>query len=152
MRRIGKFLALPFREKLLLLWTIFLLAAIRIGFILLPFKALRRLLSRLARAGRAVKTVARQSDVDRIVWALSTAGRAFPTVGTCLTQALAGYLLLGRKGYRTDLRIGVTRDAKGKFLAHAWLEKEGVVVVGQIGASQKRYTPLPALRDLEPFQ
>ena len=150
MARIRKFLLLPGRERLLLVQATFLLVVIRVGLSLVPFRMLRRLLVRLARADKTSKAP-RQSDIDRVIWALKAAGRTFPLAGTCLTEALAGYALLGRKGYSTDLRIGVTRDAEGRFLAHAWLEKGDLIVIGQIGAEHERYIPFPAIRGLGPF-
>ena len=150
MARVLKFLLLPGRERLLLVQAAFLLVVIRIGLSLVPFRTLRRLLARLARADKNSKAP-RQSDIDRVIWALKAAGRTFPPAGTCLTEALAGYVLLGRRGYSTDLRIGVTRDAGGRFLAHAWLEKGDLIVIGQIGAEHERYMPFPAIRGLGPF-
>lgn len=85
-----------------------------------------------------------------MVWALSVAGRTLPEAGRCLIEALAGHVLLGRKGVVTDLRIGVARDPDGTFKAHAWLEKGDVVVLGELGPELNRYRPFPALRGLEP--
>ena len=149
MARISKFLLLPGKERLLLLQATFLLVVIRIGLSLVPFRTLRRLLARLARADKNLTP--QQSDIDRVIWALKAAGRTFRPAGTCLTEALAGYVLLGRRGYSTDLRIGVTRDARGTFLAHAWLERGDLIVIGQIGVELERYVPLPAIRGLGPF-
>ena len=150
MGRVIKFLLLSGTEKLLLVQAAFLLVVVRIGLSLVPFRTWRSLLARLARAEKRAKAP-QQSDVDRVIWALMAAGRAFPPAGTCLTEALAGYVLLGRRGYSTDLRIGVTRDAGGRFLAHAWLEKGGLIVIGQLGAEHERYIPFPAIRGLGPF-
>jgi Transglutaminase-like superfamily len=45
------------------------------------------------------------------------------------------------------LRIGVKRDAAGKFVAHAWLEKDGRTLIG--GGAHKSYCPMPPLSGLE---
>ena len=63
-------------------------------------------------------------------------------------QALAAHVLLGRRGYPTQLHIGVTRGEKGKFLGHAWLEREGAVIIGGDALSQQHYTPLLAMDHL----
>ena len=47
----------------------------------------------------------------------------------CLTQALAARWLLGRAGYAAELKLGARRDGD-RFLAHAWLEIDGRVVLG----------------------
>jgi hypothetical protein len=80
----------------------------------------------------------------------SAAGRRLPAVGTCLTQALTAYVLLERRGCPTKLRIGVSKDAGGNFVAHAWLEAEDRILIGQLGPNQDGYIPLPALNGLEP--
>jgi hypothetical protein len=71
---------------------------------------------------------------------VTVAGRYVPNA-TCLPQSLAAQVLLGRHGYLTQLRIGFARDKEGRLKAHAWLEKEGEVIVG--GEDYLHYTPLP---------
>lgn len=58
----------------------------------------------------------------------------------CLTQALVAQRLLRQQGYDTELRIGVTKDGQ-ELLAHAWLERDGRVIIGG-QSSQVRYAPL----------
>jgi len=150
MKRLRKIIKLSTKRKLLLLKATLILGSVRIGLALLTFRTLRRTLSNVARSG-STKEIPPQGAIDDIVWALGTTGRAFPTIGTCLSQALAGYAWLGRWGYSTDLRIGVNHDSGGKFTAHAWLEREDSVVMGYIGRGHDRYTPFPGMRGLEPL-
>jgi hypothetical protein len=82
-----------------------------------------------------------------VIWAVEAVGRRLPAIGTCLTQALSAHVLLGRIGQRSDLRIGVRRDATGTFAGHAWLEDDGVVLIG--GSCHTSYAPMPGLRGLE---
>jgi Transglutaminase-like superfamily len=151
MHRLGRFLRLTAREKALLLQAILLLGAIRLGLSLFPFAAVRGVLTRLASVGIKGE---RQSAADATVtegavWAVETAGRHFPTIGTCLHQALAAHVILARRGCRSNLRIGVKRGAGGKFMGHAWLEKDGNVLIG--GAHRSTYIPMPILNGLEPY-
>ena len=150
MRRLRKFLKLSVRRKLLLLEAILVLGGVRVGLSLLAFRTLRRLLSHLAHFGDT-KPIPRKSEIDDILWALGAAGRAFPAIGTCLTQALAGHAWLGSKGYSTDLRIGASHDSGGKFSAHAWLQRGDTVVMGDIGREHDRFTPFRGMRGLEPL-
>jgi hypothetical protein len=80
--------------------------------------------------------------VERIAWAVRAAGRRIPR-STCLVEALAVQLLFARYGYGSKLRIGVARDASRKFVAHAWVEVDGRIVVGR--RKEMRYTGLPDL-------
>jgi hypothetical protein len=150
MRRLRKFIKLSARRKLLLFEAILALGAVRGALSLLAFRRLRRVLSYLAHLGDA-KPIPPKSEIDDILWALGTAGRAYPVIGTCLTQALAGHAWLGTKGYSTDLRIGANHDSAGKFSAHAWLQRGDTVVMGNIGREHERFTPFRGMRGLEPL-
>ena len=147
MRRARKFLFLSFNEKLLLFKATVLVFTSRVALALLPFQIVRRFLSRVARASHPRQY--QQSDVDKIVWATAAAVRRLPGFGTCLTQAMTAYVLLARIGFETDLRIGVTRNDEGKFVAHAWLQKGDRILIGELGEDLDRYTPFPALKGLE---
>jgi hypothetical protein len=52
--------------------------------------------------------------------------------------------MLGRHGHQSILRIGIARSQSGEFQAHAWVESNGMVVIGGSEASVKRFTPLAA--------
>jgi Transglutaminase-like superfamily len=56
----------------------------------------------------------------------------------CLVVALAGYELLRERGWRVTFVIGGHR-AGADFKAHAWLERDGAVVVG---APTDAYRPI----------
>lgn len=149
MKRLPRFLRLSWSDKVLLVQAMCLLAAIRLGLCLLPFETLRKLLARTAdkRSPSVQKHQTNQSQ--RVIWAVGVVSRHFPSIGTCLMQALAAHVLLGRRHYPTQLHIGVTRDEKGKFLGHAWLESNGIVIIGGEALRQQHYTPLLAMDHLE---
>lgn len=92
---------------------------------------------RLPRARMSAGTA--QPTVEDITWAVRRVSRSVPGA-TCLTQALAAQLLLSRRGHASRLRIGVTRPADERLRAHAWLERDGVILIG--GAGVAAYTPL----------
>ena len=150
MHRLGRFLRLTAREKVLLLQATLLLAAVRLGLSIFAFATVRGVLSRLAsvRDGQERQSADTASATERAVWAVETAGRHFPSIGTCLYQALAAHVILGRRGCKSNLRIGVKRSAGGKFTGHAWLEKDGNVLIG--GAHSTTYLPMPMLNGLDP--
>lgn len=133
-----KFLALSQRDRHLLVSAVFLLGAIRLGLWLLPFQTLNRLLQKITQLNTEVQKV--NSDTVDIAWAVSVASRYIPGA-LCLAQALATQVLLGRRGYQTDLRIGVARGKKGQLRAHAWVESQGKIVIGGLGNCL--YTPVP---------
>jgi hypothetical protein len=57
-----------------------------------------------------------------------------------LVKAVAGEVMLGRFGYQSQLKIGAGRGPSGEFVAHAWLESEGKILIGQFDLD--RYTEL----------
>lgn len=139
MRRLNKFLRLPSADRRLLLNSIWLVWAVRLGLWLLPFPTLRRLLAKLS---KGTSSQMNPDLLSRVAWAVTVSSEYIPQA-TCLTQALATKILLGRRGQPAVLRIGVTREEGGEFLAHAWIESNGEVVIGGSGSLLKRYTAIP---------
>ncbi|KPL12124.1 hypothetical protein AMJ85_01940 [candidate division BRC1 bacterium SM23_51] len=143
MRRIRKFLSLPAADQWLLLKSAVLLGSIRLGLWLLPFQTMRRVLARMGKA-RACSKETDEALVERVVRAVSLAGRHVPGTRSCLVQSLGAQVLLARRGWPVRLRIGVARGEKGQFQAHAWLESRGKVIIGGT-EDLSRYTPLSPL-------
>jgi hypothetical protein len=143
MKHLRSFFHLPGSDQRLLITSAALLATIRLGLWLIPFQLLRRMLGKFNRTTRTA-TAADDVVLSKIVWAVSVLGSRLP--GSCLTQALATQLLLGRWGRPTTLRIGVALDEEGAFMAHAWLENDGKIIIG--GAqSRSRFSLLPPLKE-----
>ena len=146
MRRVRKFLALSAHDRWLLLRVAATLATIQLGLRLMRFPQLLRLLGRFSARHRAPSRPWQESP--RLVWAIAAAARALPTHPTCLVQALAGQLLLRRRGCDASLCIGVARDGTGRLEAHAWLESDGAVLIGGPRSRLERYRSLPAFEAL----
>jgi hypothetical protein len=68
-----------------------------------------------------------EAIVDRAVRALRRTRRHAPYAGRCLPRALALKWMLGRRGVESALRFGA-RMEQGRFSAHAWVERHGVVL------------------------
>jgi len=103
----------------------------------MPFRALRAALSELSKPGLSADRPA-----ECLAWAIQTASMGVPRA-TCLAQALALQVLLRRRGIDCRLRLGVAHDATAGLVAHAWLESEGRVLIGNQELS--RYSPLVEL-------
>lgn len=116
------------------------LALVRVGLWILPFKTVGRM---------TAGTTARRDNnpagtAQRVSRAIPSSARMIPGA-SCLTQALAAEVLMRRRGCPCALRLGVARNAAGDLRAHAWLESNGISVVGG-GLSD--YTLLPAFESL----
>lgn len=139
MKRLNKFLNLTASDRLLLIKAAIILAVIRVGLKLLPFHQLRGLLAKISQL-KLQRTD--EADVNKVAWAVTVASPYLRAV--CLPQALATQVLLARRGYPTQLRIGFTRSKGGEMSAHAWVESQGQVVIGGAG-NMARYIPVPLL-------
>lgn len=139
MRRLRKLVATTKSDRRLLVSAILLLTTVRLGLLLLPFQTLRRFLAGITQTTSKLKT---DQSLDKVVWAVRVASRYMPGI-KCLARALTTQVLLGRRGYQTQLRIGVAKG-QGGLEAHAWVESQGRVVIGGL-KDLERYTPLPDL-------
>jgi Transglutaminase-like superfamily len=72
------------------------------------------------------------ADVRRTRWAVEAAARHLPVSLPCLPQALAAAWMLQSRGHAPSLLYGV---APHGFEAHAWVELEGMPVVGHRAAA-----------------
>lgn len=127
-------------ERQLLAQAAWLVLMIRLGLSLLPFKTVLRL------AERARRRTARRANTipaERLAWAVQRVSRYLPAA-TCLTQGLATHVLLARHGLEGALRIGVAKGDDGRLEAHAWIERNGVVLIGAL-PDLGRYVQLPSL-------
>jgi hypothetical protein len=67
-----------------------------------------------------------------------------PSGAKCLARALVCQVLMARRGYSPELRIGVAKSQEGTLEAHAWIESQGQVVIGDL-KELPRFTQLPSL-------
>jgi hypothetical protein len=145
MDRIRRFVLLSREEKNLLIRAAWLLWICRLGLWLLPFKVLRRHLAKAERRS-ASKLKGGTLEINKIIWAVAVASRYVP-VATCLTRALAGEVLLKQHRAPARLRIGVMKNQRGAFQAHAWIESQGQVVIGNV-PDLAGFTELPSAGEL----
>jgi hypothetical protein len=125
-------------ERGLAMQSIVLVAVVRLGLWVLPFRIMQQVSVHWGRASRSSRGSA--AGPREIVWAVRLASRYVP-LATCLVQALATQILLGRNGHAGEVHIGVALDPKLGFRAHAWVESQGEIL---IGGSEKidDYSPL----------
>jgi hypothetical protein len=147
MTLIQKFFRLTSGEQKFLVKTSILLMAIQTGLHIMPFRKQYRLLVRSA----SFTPLSHEPDpayLQQVVWAINKAGRTLLGPNTCLPQALAAHFLLKRQGFPARMVIGVRKDESGDFKAHAWVENDGIVVIGGNHLELESYTTLPNLEDV----
>lgn len=134
---ISRFRRLPAHDRALLLSAGGLVFLIRVALWVLPYRVVRQWLIRHRETKRPTY------DCSRIAWAVSAVSRYVPRA-TCLTQALAAEDLLHTYGYEPSLNIGVAKNHSRGLEAHAWVEVQGRIILGDAGS--ERFTPLERTR------
>jgi hypothetical protein len=79
--------------------------------------------------------------VRRTAWSVLAASRFVP-FASCLTQALAGQVLLARQGVHSEIRLGVRQGQRGSLMAHAWLVCDDLVVLGGEDGAAGQFSPI----------
>ena len=103
-----------------------------------PIPTARRALMKVRRSAVALRGV---SSEARVIWAIEATRRWRVFGSSCLARALAAELLL--VGEPLTVVIGVTSPVNGRLKSHAWIERDGRVLVG--GAESRReYFPFIA--------
>jgi Transglutaminase-like superfamily len=117
------------------------LLIVRVGLWTLPFATLTRIVDWVANPIERQRSAVEAGRIGRTVTAVA---RRLPLGMTCLVEALAAQAMLRRRGYVSTLRFGVRSGKNPRTIdAHAWLECDGLVVVGAIDALQE-YAPMNA--------
>ncbi len=133
----GRWRALSFAQKWLLLEAFVFLFAARLSLALLPVRWIFRWLERPLRNPGAT---GRPDVVERIRWAVLTAARYGPLSFVCFPQALAAHAMLRRRGIGSVMHYGVRRSADRQMRAHTWLEVDNRMLLG--GESALLYAPI----------
>ncbi|SRR6266403_3419298 len=124
MKGLRTFIGLEPGERRLVWQTLLLVAAIRVALWILPFQRLHRVVGSWNSRKHLPLSIPTDMPVGRLVWAVRAASRRIPAA-SCLTQSLALHCLLARAGHRSEIRIGVAKNAEAGFQAHAWVEYAG---------------------------
>ena len=135
MASLKTFAGLSSQDRSLLVRAFFLVASVRTGLFLLPFRTVQRFTAKTRRSAAQIHSVA------HCAWAVRAVSRYVPGA-TCLTQALAAQVLLAESGYDSRIEIGVRKDEHRRFRAHAWVVCGEEIVIG--GAEAYHYVPLAA--------
>ncbi|WP_233876792.1 lasso peptide biosynthesis B2 protein [Dyadobacter sp. CY323] len=126
-RLIGKWQKLPTSGKLIFLKASACLLLIKTGLTILPFSFFRKAFHWFTstRSSKEFSAI----EINRIVWAVDTAANLLPFELLCLPRALATKYLL-REAPELTLEIGIEINPAKQFEAHAWVERNGNIIIG----------------------
>jgi hypothetical protein len=142
LNRFATFLRLPLPSRWLLAEAWIAQVTVAVGLRVAPAAVVQGRLAEFASRARSTPAFDR-SVIVPVCWAIEATARCVPS-DKCLIRALAGQILLARRGDRATLRIGVLRSSDGGLHAHAWLVSGRKIVIG--GAEANRYEALPDWR------
>jgi hypothetical protein len=142
MARLFKLAALPWPEQRLYLKTALWLIAVKAGLLLFGFNRLRRFLEWRSHPASSAADGGEMTQIVVVIQRIS----AFlaPVRIDCLPQALVGLRLMRQKGFTVQMKIGVLKNHGDRLCAHAWLEYQGRVVLGDL-TDLHQFTAFPAL-------
>jgi hypothetical protein len=135
MTRLAKFARLPWRRKSLLLRCWFGLNAMALALRLLPLAAILKFMG--TNSGKAGSE--RGVSKEEIIWTIGAAA-ALSWKPTCAVRALVAERIFRRYGFPVRFKCGVSTEKD--FQAHAWIEDETGILVGE---SEREYHSLPDL-------
>ena len=146
MRLLIRFLALPLREQATVVEAVLCLALARL-LLFVPFRRLAPLLGQPQTGNDGMSVVL--ADRERasalaIRRALLRVCERLPWHSSCLVRALAGRMMLQRRGVPSALHLGARSETEAELAAHAWLRCGEVDVIGAETAD--RYTSIVAFR------
>lgn len=132
-----KFLSLTNQERLFFVNTFLLLGGVRLGLWLLSYQKLLHLLDQFS----TVNSGYREIKLDDIVRAVNISTRYMPGGAKCLARALTTQVLMKRQSYMPQLHIGVAKGEQGQLEAHAWIEYDQKIIIGEL-QNLSQYMPL----------
>jgi hypothetical protein len=124
--------------------ALWLVAQIRVGLWLFPFKLVQRRYGRSRQRPPDSHTDMIDTGAARSIGAAVRRSSRLVPAATCLPQALAARVMLERRAVPNELRFGVARANTGALEAHAWVEVDGAVIVGNL-PDLSRYQRMPDL-------
>ena len=103
-----------------------IVASTRFGLLLFGYRAWKSLLSQISHAP-VTRLAAALDPAESLVRMLDATAQRLPFRSTCLERSLGLWWMLIRRGYDAQVRIGARISAEG-FEAHAWVERDGVIL------------------------
>ncbi len=129
-----KFMALPYRKKLLFFEALMFQFIAGLILKLVPFRKIPRLFALPSHSAlRNFVATAPRLTSQEIKQAIIITGGLSPWKNKCLVQSLAARWMLNRRGIHSQLSLGVTIGHDKKIIAHAWLKVKNFEVVEKNG-------------------
>jgi hypothetical protein len=120
MGRLLKFWSLPRREKYCFCEAGILLLLSNLSIKTIPFRRIYRFLHANWNTPKRV-VLDSAENVKLVMLSLSRAANLFPWKSRCLSQSIAAFVMLRRRGIPAVMFVGVKSLEDSSLLAHAWV-------------------------------
>ena len=144
MRRLRRLRRLTGRDLRLTAEALWLVVQVRAGLWLFPFERVHRRYGRRGERRAGENAGVPDAATARSIGAAVRRSSRLVPAATCLPQALAARVMLERHAVPNELRFGVAKTSTGALEAHAWVEVDGSVIVGNL-PDLSRYRRMPEL-------
>ena len=124
-----------------------LLLGVRIGLACISFQRLRTILESFSQQKPSESSHSNsleEQKVKQIIWAVERSTKFMPGGAKCLAKALTTQVLMERRGLICEFKIGVAKNQQDELEAHAWIERDGQVIMGAL-PDLDRFKSLPSL-------
>ncbi len=135
-RLIKKFQVLSLTTQSYLWRASVVVLVVKIGLKIMPYRIFKDWYDKSTKV-KLEKTFEDQ-NLQKAAWAIRVISARWPWQATCLPQALT-FKYLHRHDPRLQLQIGVNKGSSGQFQAHAWVEKDGQILIGD---SPEKFKPI----------
>lgn len=116
-------------DVLLVLESAVILTVVRLALTMIPFRHVSSYLGILNQISPEHSTPRNRWCALRVARGIHFTFLRLPWHSTCLVQAIAGMMMLKRRGESSTLYVGVGRNNE-TFGAHAWLRSGEIIVTG----------------------
>ncbi len=134
MQKLSKLRALSWQAWRYLAIALLLLPALRLALRFLGFRRVYVMLLRTSAIDRPSSLT--DTDIANMVRMVNIAASRGLVRANCLPRSMAVWWLLRRRDIESELCIGVNR-LSGEFSAHAWVERDGVVINDSMDVRQR---------------
>jgi hypothetical protein len=148
-RKLGKFMELPFREKMISAEALLFQFITGLILKLFPFRMIPRLFalplplkSNVSNLNSQISSLTSPISNLRsfeIKQAIQNSSKLSPWGNKCLVQSLAARWMLNRRNITSQLSLGVARGEDQKMIGHAWLKTGDIEVVEKRGDYNELY-------------
>ena len=131
LRKIRRFISLPFYNKVLFLEAYIMLGWARI-LKMMPFSRIAPTLG-VHMEETDLNQMENKDMLKRVSEAIHIMSQYAFWESECLVKAIAGMKMLQRRQIESTLYLGTAKDENGQFIAHAWLRSGSFYISGKEG-------------------